>query len=77
MSPSTAAALSAASGVVEILPEQACHLDTTRSPQFLGLKSSNSSDLLTETDFGSDLVIGVIDTGIWPERRSFSDSGLL
>ncbi|KAI0509833.1 hypothetical protein KFK09_010430 [Dendrobium nobile] len=76
MSPSAAAALLAASSVVAILPEQVRHLDTTRSPQFLGLKSSDSSGLLAETDFGSDLVIGVINTGIWPERRSFSDSGL-
>ncbi|KAI0494589.1 hypothetical protein KFK09_024730 [Dendrobium nobile] len=76
MTPSAAAALSVAAGVLAILPEQVRHLDTTRSPQFLGLKSSDSSGLLAETDFGSDLVIGVIDTGIWPERRSFSDSGL-
>lgn len=76
MTPSAAAALSAVAGVAAVLPEQVRHLDTTRSPQFLGLKSSDSSGLLAETDFGSDLVIGVIDTGISPEHRSFSDSGL-
>ncbi|XP_020576188.1 subtilisin-like protease SBT1.5 [Phalaenopsis equestris] len=76
MTPSAVAALSTTAGIVAVLPEQVRRLDTTRSPQFLGLKSSDSSGLLAETDFGSDLVIGVIDTGIWPEHRSFSDSGL-
>lgn len=56
-----------------VIPEQIRQIHTTRSPQFLGLKSRDSSGLLAESDFGSDLVIGVIDTGIWPERRSFSD----
>lgn len=76
MTPFTAESLSKAAGIIAVLPEQVRQLDTTRSPQFLGLRSSDSTGLLAETDFGSDLVIGVIDTGIWPERRSFSDSGL-
>ncbi|PKA47076.1 Subtilisin-like protease [Apostasia shenzhenica] len=73
---SCAAAISTTPGVVAVIPEQVRRLDTTRSPQFLGLESSDRSGLLAETDFGSDLVVGVIDTGIWPERRSFSDRGL-
>ncbi|KAK8931085.1 Subtilisin-like protease [Platanthera zijinensis] len=76
MTSPAAAALSVAPGIVAVIPEQVRRLDTTRSPQFLGLKSSDSTGLLAETDFGSDLVIGVIDTGIWPERSSFSDRGL-
>lgn len=46
-------------------------LHTTRSPQFLGLR--NQRGLWSESDYGSDVIIGVFDTGIWPERRSFSD----
>ncbi|CAM8887922.1 unnamed protein product [Rhodiola kirilowii] len=63
-------------GVVSVIPEQVRHPHTTRSPQFLGLKTSDRAGLLKETDFGSDLVIGVIDTGIWPERQSFNDRDL-
>ncbi|KAH6832995.1 subtilisin-like serine protease 2 [Perilla frutescens var. hirtella] len=49
-------------------------LHTTRSPQFLGLR--NQRGLWSESDYGSDVIIGVFDTGIWPERRSFSDLNL-
>lgn len=62
--------------IVAVIPEQVRHLQTTRSPEFLGLKTTDSAGLLKESDFGSDLVIGVIDTGIWPERQSFNDRDL-
>ncbi|KAI3521314.1 hypothetical protein L1887_10777 [Cichorium endivia] len=71
-----ASKLESASGVLSVIPEQVRHLHTTRSPEFLGLKTSDSAGLLKESDFGSDLVIGVLDTGIWPERESFNDRGL-
>ncbi|KAF8033168.1 hypothetical protein BT93_D1926 [Corymbia citriodora subsp. variegata] len=50
------------------------HLHTTRSPQFLGLR--NQRGLWSESDYGSDVIVGVFDTGITPERRSFSDQNL-
>ncbi|KAK1575995.1 hypothetical protein Q3G72_009956 [Acer saccharum] len=63
--------------ILAVIPEQVRRLHTTRSPQFLGLKTTDSAGtLLKESDFGSDLVIGVIDTGIWPERESFNDRSL-
>lgn len=49
-------------------------LHTTRSPQFLGLR--NQRGLWSESDYGSDIIVGVFDTGITPERRSFSDRNL-
>ncbi|KAJ0537237.1 putative cucumisin [Helianthus annuus] len=71
-----ASKLESISTVLSVIPEQVRHLHTTRSPEFLGLKTSDSAGLLKESDFGSDLVIGVLDTGIWPERQSFNDRGL-
>ncbi|RLM92443.1 subtilisin-like protease SBT5.3 [Panicum miliaceum] len=54
---------------------------TTRSWQFLGfeegLKGPDGSDWLPSLDKSSaDVIVGVLDSGIWPESRSFSDEGL-
>ncbi|KAJ4952241.1 hypothetical protein NE237_029073 [Protea cynaroides] len=76
LSPSEVQKLQDLTGVLAVIPEQVRQIQTTRSPHFLGLKTGDSSGLLKESDFGSDLVIGVIDTGIWPERESFSDRDL-
>ncbi|CAM0947697.1 unnamed protein product [Alopecurus aequalis] len=76
MSPSAAAALAGAPGVAAVLPERVRRLATTRSPRFLGLLSSPPSAILADSDFGSDLVIAVLDTGISPAHRSFHDRGL-
>ncbi|GFP82315.1 subtilisin-like protease [Phtheirospermum japonicum] len=47
---------------------------TTHSPQFLGLRKGQG--LWSARNLGSDVIIGLVDTGIWPEHPSFSDSGL-
>ncbi|KAE8655368.1 Subtilisin-like protease SBT1.6 [Hibiscus syriacus] len=74
--PTEALKLQALPHVIAVIPEQVRYLQTTRSPLFLGLKTTDKAGLLKESDFGSDLVIGVIDTGIWPERQSFNDRDL-
>lgn len=76
LSASEAHRLESVSGIIAVIPEQVRHVHTTRSPEFLGLKMGDNAGLLKESDFGSDLVIGVIDTGIWPERESFNDRDL-
>ncbi|XP_051135537.1 subtilisin-like protease SBT1.5 [Andrographis paniculata] len=76
LSASEARKLEAFSGIIGVIPEQVRQLHTTRSPEFLGLKTADNAGLLKESDFGSDLVIGVMDTGIWPERESFNDRDL-
>ncbi|KAL6566743.1 hypothetical protein OROMI_015147 [Orobanche minor] len=63
-------------GVVSVLPDRLRRLHITRSPSFLGLSSNNPAGLLSEADSGSNVIIGILDTGIWPERRSFHDEGL-
>ncbi|KAK2965208.1 hypothetical protein RJ640_019963 [Escallonia rubra] len=65
-------------GVLAVLPDQLRQIHTTRSPQFLGLgpTATNQSRLLTESYSGLNVIIGMIDTGIWPERRSFHDEDL-
>ncbi|CAO2038010.1 unnamed protein product [Urochloa humidicola] len=67
-------------GVVSVKANARYRLGTTRSWNFLGLdyhsyQSSTSSDLLQKAKFGEDVIVGVVDSGIWPESRSFDDSG--
>ncbi|KAL2535519.1 Subtilase family protein [Forsythia ovata] len=62
--------------ILAVLPDRLRQLHITRSPHFLGLSSVNPSELLTESDSGSNVVIGIFDTGIWSERWSFHDEGL-
>ncbi|CAO2815439.1 unnamed protein product [Amaranthus hypochondriacus] len=63
--------------VNKIFLDKIYQLHTTRSPHFLGLDTYHiPMGLLKESDLGSNIVVGVLDSGIWPESLSFSDDGL-
>ncbi|VAH10273.1 unnamed protein product [Triticum turgidum subsp. durum] len=66
-------------GVISVEPSKTYRTTTTRSWDFLGLNYPSShtpaSELLQASNYGEDIIIGVVDTGIWPESRSFSDQG--
>lgn len=49
-------------------------LSTTRTPEFLGL--DKISALRPESDSVNEVVVGVLDSGVWPESKSFDDTGL-
>ncbi|KAE9622112.1 putative cucumisin [Lupinus albus] len=61
--------LSQMEGVVSVFPSRKFQLQTTRSWDFLGLPKSVNRSPAKE----SDVVVGVLDTGIWPESDSFND----
>ncbi|KAF3435581.1 hypothetical protein FNV43_RR22671 [Rhamnella rubrinervis] len=61
-------------GHLAAYPETFGHLHTTHTPQFLGLK--NHSGLWPASGFGGDMIIGILDSGIWPESKSFDDEGM-
>ncbi|XVF75261.1 hypothetical protein PTKIN_Ptkin13bG0173300 [Pterospermum kingtungense] len=58
-------------GVVSVFPNEKRQLHTTRSWDFMGF-----SEQVQRTSSESDVIIGVLDTGIWPESDSFNDKGL-
>ncbi|KZV21566.1 subtilisin-like protease-like [Dorcoceras hygrometricum] len=76
LTPQQAQELRKRPGILAVLPDNLRQLHTTRSPQFLGLSSVNPSGLMSNSDSGSNVIIGILDTGIWPERYSFHDEGL-
>jgi len=57
-------------GVVSVFPSEHKKLQTTRSWDFLGFPQQ-----VHRRPIESDIIIGVLDTGIWPELDSFSDEG--
>lgn len=63
--------LKTTSGVVSVTPDQLLKLDTTRTPSFLGLTTAGG--LHTQSVTGENVIIGVLDTGAWPENPSFGD----
>ncbi|CAL1387456.1 unnamed protein product [Linum trigynum] len=64
--------LSAYEGVVSVFPNKIAKLHTTRSWDFIRYPKNASTSTRRQQ---SNLIIGVLDTGIWPESPSFDDSG--
>ncbi|KZV44977.1 Subtilase 4.13 isoform 2 [Dorcoceras hygrometricum] len=63
--------LSSKEEVVSVFPSKALQPQTTRSWDFMGLRENAHRNPPVE----GDTIVGVIDTGIWPESESFSDKG--
>ncbi|KAK1323657.1 Subtilisin-like protease [Acorus calamus] len=74
---SEASALGDLPGVLAVLPEVRYELHTTRTPEFLGLDRNEWLVPSAGSNAGlSDVVVGVLDTGVWPELKSYDDTGL-
>ncbi|KAL6123961.1 hypothetical protein ACLB2K_076477 [Fragaria x ananassa] len=57
-------------GVVSVFPSERRSVKTTKSWNFLGFPETVKRSALEK-----DIIVGVIDSGIWPESDSFSDAG--
>jgi len=75
LSADQAAALRGMPGVVSVVRDELHYGDTATTPAFLGLNAQGGLwDQLGGPDRAGDgIIIGVIDSGIWPESPSFSD----
>ena len=58
-------------GVVSVFPNEKKKLHTTRSWDFMGFPQGVRRAAGPE----SDIIVGMLDTGVWPESKSFSDEG--
>ncbi|KAJ1281311.1 hypothetical protein BS78_04G296500 [Paspalum vaginatum] len=63
-----AAHLASQGSVLAVVPDATQQLHTTLTPSFLGL--SSSSGLLPASNGATDVVIGIIDTGVYPKDRA-------
>ncbi len=70
--------LSGAQGIAGLQPDAEKTLDTTYSPEFLGLSQPGGlwSQLGGNTTAGKGVIVGVVDSGIWPESKSFAGAEL-
>ncbi len=59
-------------GVVAVLPDTLETPDTNVSPEFIGAPTA-WSQLGGQENAGEGVIVGVLDTGIWPEHPSFAD----
>ncbi|XP_024517066.1 CO(2)-response secreted protease [Selaginella moellendorffii] len=62
-------------GVVKVFRSRKLSLHTTRSWDFLD-SFSGGPHIQLNSSSGSDVIVGVLDTGVWPESKSFDDAGM-
>ncbi|XP_047159476.1 subtilisin-like protease SBT5.3 [Vigna umbellata] len=65
--------------VLSVFENRGRKLHTTRSWEFMGLEHKGmipSGSIWKKARFGEGVIIGNLDTGVWPESNSFSKEGL-
>ncbi|KAI8016652.1 Subtilisin-like protease SBT3 [Camellia lanceoleosa] len=61
-------------GFVSAYNDKQIKLRTTHTPEFLSLNPSTG--LWPASDYGKDVIVGLVDSGVWPESLSFRDDGM-
>ncbi|KAI4331541.1 hypothetical protein MLD38_029726 [Melastoma candidum] len=69
-------ALRRSKDVISVRPDVQYQLQTTYSYKFLGLETGSEGGAWMESRYGRATIIGVLDTGVWPESPSFDDHGI-
>ncbi|MQL89824.1 hypothetical protein Taro_022407 [Colocasia esculenta] len=74
LSPSQLRKLQRATGFVAHHRDVLLRPDTTHTPEFLRL--GPGSGLWPAAKYGEDVIVGVVDSGVWPESESYGDAGM-
>ncbi|KAM3337957.1 subtilisin-like protease SBT3 [Capsicum galapagoense] len=74
LSPSELEVIKNSLGYLASTRDMTVKIDTTHTSQFLGLNSNSGA--WPESNYGKDVIVGLVDTGIWPESRSYYDNGM-
>ncbi|EHA8592021.1 putative Subtilisin-like protease SBT1.4 [Cocos nucifera] len=61
-------------GFLHAYPDRLYSLQTTRTPEFLGLQLN--SGIWNGANYGKGLIVGMLDSGIFPDHPSFSGDGM-
>ncbi|MFA9215659.1 MAG: S8 family serine peptidase [Sphingomonadaceae bacterium] len=67
--------LKASAGVASVVADAPRHLLTSYTPSFLGLDAPGGlwSQLGGAEHAGEDIIVGIVDGGVWPEHPSYAD----
>ncbi|KAJ9141455.1 hypothetical protein P3X46_031993 [Hevea brasiliensis] len=80
LDPEEAESLRKKDAVLNVFEDKVYSVQTTRTPQFLGLHSNfglgDGREFQEIEQAAGDVIVGVLDTGVWPESKSFDDTGL-
>ncbi|KAL6010750.1 hypothetical protein ACLOJK_001192 [Asimina triloba] len=74
LTPSQLQALQSAHGYLTAYRDMPVTVDTTHTSKFLHLNPDSGA--WPASNYGEDVIIGVIDTGVYPESKSFADDGM-
>jgi subtilisin family serine protease len=68
-----AAALTKTAGVLSVVADEKMPLDTITTRDMLELETGLWNELGGKANAGEDIIVGIIDSGVWPESASFTD----
>ncbi|KAG6549968.1 hypothetical protein Mapa_008479 [Marchantia paleacea] len=74
LTPEQAEKMRSQPGVVSVFLSQSYKVQTTSSWAYLGFETSTG--IWPAAKFGENSIVGMLDTGIWPESESFNDDGM-